>query len=134
MIKAKILVVEDEVIVAMDIRQRLIRLGYEVVATVRTGEEAIKWATETRPDLVLMDILLAGAIDGIDAAREIMSRLKIPVIYVTSYSDETTVFRAKLTEPFGYMLKPIEEGELKSVIEFRLHRHSMELKAEQRAL
>jgi CheY-like chemotaxis protein len=134
MTKKKILVVEDEAIVAMDISQRLTRLGYEVVATTRTGEEAIQWTSETRPNLVLMDILLAGKMDGVDAAREIMTRFKIPVVYVTSYSDATTVFRAKLTEPFGYVLKPIEEGELKSVIDIRLYRHELEQEAEPEAI
>jgi CheY-like chemotaxis protein len=126
MTKTKILVVEDEAIVARDLQNRLTKLGYEVVGTTGSGEEAVEKAAETGPNLVLMDILLAGDVDGIDAAKEIKARFKVPVIYVTSYSDEKTITRAKLTEPSGYVLKPFEERELKTTIEIGLHRHNAE--------
>ncbi|HML05830.1 MAG TPA: response regulator [Methanobacterium sp.] len=131
---AKILVVEDERITAEDIKDGLISLGYKVPAVVYSGEDAVKKAEEFRPDLVLMDIMLEGEMDGIEAAKEIKKHYDIPVIYLTAYSDEDTLERAKKTEPSGYVLKepagfihkPFEESELHSVIEITLYRHKME--------
>ncbi|BAW30870.1 sensory transduction regulatory protein [Methanothermobacter sp. MT-2] len=125
---ARVMIVEDENIVAMDIKQRLEMLGYEVVATVTTGEEAVKLTEKTRPDIILMDIVLKGEMDGIEAAEEIKRRFKIPIIYITAYSDEETLERAKITEPFGYIIKPFEDRELHSVIEISLYKNKMERK------
>jgi CheY-like chemotaxis protein len=128
MAKARIMVVEDDKIISMEIRERLESLGYEVPAVVYTGEKAIEKATETLPDLVLMDIRLAGKIDGIEAAERIRFLLDIPVVYLTAYSDEATLQRAKVTEPYGYIVKPLEERELHSTIEISLYKHKAEKK------
>src|SRR5262249_48287859 len=123
---AKVLVVEDEIIVAKDIQDRLRRLGYIVPAIVSSGEEAIKKASETLPDLVLMDIVLRGEIDGIEAARQIRDCFNIPIVYVTQHADESTLNRTKTTEPYGYIIKPFEELELRTTIEMALYKHEME--------
>ncbi|MCX5908778.1 MAG: response regulator, partial [Deltaproteobacteria bacterium] len=107
----KILVVEDEGIVAKDIEKTLRDLGYIVPALASSGEEAIEKALVTRPDLVLMDIVLLGKMDGVEAAEEIRTRLGIPVVYLTAHADAATLERAKITEPFGYLLKPFQERE-----------------------
>jgi CheY-like chemotaxis protein len=124
--KAKILVVEDETIIAMEIEDRLIELGLDVLALVPSGEEAIQKAAEGRPDLVLMDIMLKGEMDGVQAAAEIRSRFNIPIIYLTAYADENTLQRAKITEPYAYLLKPFEERELQIAINMALYKHQME--------
>lgn len=124
----QILVVEDEGIVARDIQHRLKHLGYLVLATASSGEEAVQCAAELRPDLVLMDIVLAGEMDGIQAAEEIRVRYDIPVIYLTAYADEITLQRAKITGPLGYILKPYTERELHAAIEAGLYRHQMDRK------
>ncbi len=123
---AKILLVEDEGIEALDAQQRLTRLGYSVPEIAFTGEDAVRLAEEMSPDLVLMDIMLRGKVNGIQAAREIRSRFDIPVIYVTAYSDEDTLSRAKIAEPHGYIVKPYDERELRVAIEVGLYRHDME--------
>lgn len=131
---AKILVVEDERITAEDIKSGLEFAGYTVPAIVSSGEDAIEKAGELKPDLVLMDIKLKGEMDGIEAAGQIRVRYDIPVIYLTAYSDESTVQRAKVTEPSGYILKertglikkPFEESELHTAIEITLYRHKIE--------
>ncbi len=120
MSKAKILIVEDERIVATDLRNRIERFGYQVAAIVSTGEDAIAAAHAHVPDLVLMDITLRGSCDGIQAAEEIRSRCSIPVVYVTAHADDQTLERAKITEPFGYVLKPFAERELQTTIEMAL--------------
>lgn len=124
----KILVVEDESIVAMDIKHRLENMGYIVPAITSSGEEAVEKASESNPDLVLMDIVLKGEMDGIDAAQQIKDNLDIPVVYLTAYSDERTLKRAKITGPFGYIIKPFEDRELHSAIEVALYKHEMESK------
>jgi diguanylate cyclase (GGDEF)-like protein/PAS domain S-box-containing protein len=124
----RILVVEDETIVSLDIQRRLKMLGYEVVGAAVSGEDAIHKAGLHRPDLVLMDIMLDGEMDGIAAAEKIRNRLHIPVIYLTAHADTYTLERAKVTEPFGYILKPFEERELHGHIEIALYKHRMELK------
>jgi PAS domain S-box-containing protein len=126
MSKKQILVVEDESIVAEDIKRCLENLGYAVSAVVNSGEGAIKKAGETRPDLVLMDIMLQGKMDGIEAAGKIRSDFDIPVVYLTAYGDESIQERAKLTEPFGYIIKPFKERELKINIEIGLYKHNIE--------
>ncbi len=126
MAKANILVVEDETIVAKYIQKWLRSLGYSVPAVVSSGEEAIEKTEEIHPDLVLMDIVLKGNMDGIETARRIRARLNIPIIFLTAYADENTLERAKVTEPFGYIIKPFEERELHSTIEMALYKHRME--------
>lgn len=128
MSKIKVLVVEDERIVAKDIQNTLRNLGYEVPAVASTGEEAIRKIAEFRPDIVLMDIVLKGDIDGIEAASRIKTNYKIPVIYLTAYEDEETLDRAKITEPLGYILKPFEERDLHTTLEMSLYKYSMEAK------
>ena len=128
MAKAQILVVEDEGIVAMDVRNRLNGLGYAVSVVVSSGEEAFKKAGEVHPDLVLMDIRLKGDMDGIEAAEQIRARFDVPVVYLTAYADDNTLQRAKVTEPFGYLLKPFEERELHTAIEIALYKHKIEKK------
>lgn len=124
----RILVVEDESIVALDIQDRLESLGYEVPLTVASGEKAIEQAGALRPDLVLMDIQLQGRMDGVEAADQIRQMFGIPVIYLTANADHPTVERAKFTEPFGYVIKPFEERELHTTIEVALYKHQAEHK------
>jgi diguanylate cyclase (GGDEF)-like protein/PAS domain S-box-containing protein len=126
--KYGILVVEDDSIIAEDVSQALARMGYEVVSTAESGEEAIKKAATLSPDLVLMDIVLKGAVDGIKAARHITVNLEIPVVYLTSHSDKATFRRAKETGPFGYLMKPYEERDLAATVEMALYKHAMESK------
>ena len=126
MSKAKLLLVEDEEIVAFDLEGTLKALGYEVSAIVGSGEEAIASAAKIHPDLVLMDIMLKGKTTGIQAAKEIRTLFNIPIVYLTAYADISTLQQAKLTEPFGYLLKPFEEKELQTTIEIALCRHQAE--------
>jgi PAS domain S-box-containing protein len=121
-----ILIVEDESIVAWDIKETLEKLGYQVVDFAISGAEAIRAATTSRPDLVLMDIRLAGAIDGITAGAEIYDRLNIPVVYLTAHADDRTLERATQTNPFGYILKPFRSQTLQSTIKVALQRHQLE--------
>jgi CheY-like chemotaxis protein len=118
--------VEDGLIIAEDLRRRCEALGYAVTAIAATGEDAIFLAERSRPDLVLMDIRLRGTMDGIEAARQIRANLNIPIIYATSSSDEATLVRARETEPYGYLLKPVEPRELRATIELALYRRSRE--------
>lgn len=122
----RVLVVEDEGIVAADIQECLSRLGY-IAETVTTGLEALKKISECSPDLVLMDIILPGAIDGIETALEIRNRFGIPVVFLTAHADDATLTRAKVAEPFGYIIKPFEEKGLHTIIELALHKHRMDL-------
>ncbi|VVB89453.1 Chemotaxis protein CheY [uncultured archaeon] len=124
----QIMIVEDEVIVAEDIKRSLQNLGYKIPSVVPSGEAAIKKVTEIKPDLVLMDIMLQGNIDGIEAASSIRSNFDIPVVYLTAYSDEKILERAKITEPFGYIIKPFKERELQINIEIDLYKHKIEKK------
>ena len=124
---ARIMVVEDEGIVALDIQSKLEKLGYQVPALVDSGEEAVEAAAEVRPDLILMDIQLSGQMDGVEAARQIRERLSIPVIFLTAFSGEAIVQRAQTTEPFGYVLKPFQTRELHTTIEIGLYRHRTEV-------
>ena len=128
MANVNILIVEDERITAEDMKKALNSVGFNVPAIVSSGEEAIKAAEELNVDLVIMDIRLEGEMDGIQAAEKIRSKLGIPIIYLTAYSDEKTVQRAKITEPSGFILKqpygflrkPFEESELNTAIEITL--------------
>ncbi|HEX4148188.1 MAG TPA: ATP-binding protein, partial [Pirellulales bacterium] len=124
----KILVVEDENIVAKDIRRTLLNLGYDVPEPVASGEAALEQVEQLRPAAVLMDIVLRGAMDGVEAAEIIRRRWSTPVIYLTAHADPATLQRAKITEPFGYVLKPFEERDLHTTIEMALYKHDMERK------
>ena len=128
MTKPRILVVEDEGIVAMEIQNRLASMGFAVVGTASSGEVAIQKAATLQPDLVLMDIRLKGNIDGISAAEQIRSKQQIPIVFLTAYADEYTLQRAKVTEPYAYVLKPFEERELHIAIDVALYRHQTERK------
>ena len=123
----KILIVEDEAVVALDLRQQLAKLGYDPVAVAHTGEDALILAGQLRPDLVLMDIKLPGTMDGISVAQTLLERFALPVVYLTAYSDQDLVQRAKLTEPYGYVIKPFVVSELGIVIEMALYKHQMEV-------
>ena len=124
--KAQILVVEDDRIVARDIQNSLKDLGFDVCASVHSGEEALEETEGQKPDLVLMDIMLKGEMNGTEAAEQIRSQFNIPVVYLTAYADEEVLERAKITEPFGYIIKPFEERELNTAIEIALYKHKME--------
>lgn len=126
--KTRILVAEDNKIIALEIRERLEELGFKVIALVKTGEEAIEASGKTRPDLILMDIKLGSDMDGIEAAGKINELMDCPIVYLTAYADEVTVERAKLTMPYGYIVKPLDERELKSVIQIALYKHDSEKK------
>ena len=128
----RILVIEDEAIVAADIRRTLMGMGYEVLETADSAKEAIDRATASRPDLALVDIHIKGDLDGIQTAEILRERFRVPVIYVTAFADETTVERAKWTEPVGYLLKPIKALELRSVVEVGLYKHAMETRLRER--
>jgi PAS domain S-box-containing protein len=130
MSKTKILVVEDEAIVAEDITKTLKDLGYAVPSVVASGNRVIEQVKADQPDLVLMDILLKGEMDGVQAADIIRQRFKIPVVYLTSHADTMTLDRAKDTDPFGYLLKPFGDRELQSTIEMALHKSEMEHRIE----
>lgn len=128
MAEIKILVVEDDRIIADDIQITLNNLGYAVSSVVSSGLEAIKKAEEDNPDLVLMDIILEGEMDGIEAADQIHSHFNIPVVFLTAHANKKMLERAKVTEPFGYIIKPFEDRVLHSVIEIALYKHRMEKK------
>jgi len=132
MAKDRILVVEDEHIVALDIKMHLEKYGYDVPAMFPSGEEALIHFQDVAPVLVLMDIKLQGQLDGLDTAREIKRRYNTPVILLTAYADETTIQRAKLTQPFAYIIKPFEERELRTAIVIALYRHQMEQEVRRR--
>jgi CheY-like chemotaxis protein len=123
MTKTRILIVEDETLVARDIGQQLVELGYEPVADTRKGEAAILLCEQLRPDLVLMDIQLAGWMDGITAAQIIRERFSIPVIFLTALVSDSIINQAGVKEPVGYIIKPFDEWELRTVIEMALCKH-----------
>jgi len=128
MIESRILIVEDERIVAEDLKRRLRKLNYSISKIVSTGPDAIVACEEDKPDLVMMDIMLKGHMDGITAAGIISDQRRIPVIYLTAYADQSILNRAKVTEPFGYLVKPFRDRELHSTIEMALYKHQMEQK------
>lgn len=125
------LIFEDETLIAEELAERLERFGFSVIAAVDSAEEGIPIATAQRPDLILMDVRLKGKKDGVQAAAEIRQEADIPVIFLTAYSDRSTVERAKATNPYGFILKPFRERELQVTIELALHRHSMKRQAQQ---
>ena len=126
MSESKLLIVEDEIIIARELEVRLSRLDYRITGTAATGSEALKLAEQTVPDLVLMDIVLRGEMDGVATAAKIRQRWGIPVIYVTAYADSDTLNRAKVTAPYGYIVKPFSERELRANIEMALYKHAAE--------
>jgi len=123
MTPARIVIVEDEFIVAADLRQRIQRLGYHVVGVATNGEEAIRKVKETQPDLLLLDIQLGAGIDGVTVARRVLEERHLPIVFMTAYSDNETLQRAKLVGPSGYVLKPFEERELRTTLEMALYKH-----------
>lgn len=128
MSQARILVVEDEAIVARDIAAQLDMLGYAVVGRVARGEDAVTQALALRPDLVLMDIQLAGEMDGISAAQVLREQVPIPVVFLTAFASDETLQRAKRVQPYGYILKPFSERELRTVLEMALYKCEAEAK------
>lgn len=132
--KRRILIVEDQRIVAADLTSTLERLGYEVVGTAVSGEEAMEKADTLQPSLILMDIRLQGEMDGIEAAEAIASRFGTPVVYLTAYADEETIRRARTTSPFGYLVKPFNERELRGAIEAALYKHETDRRIRTREL
>lgn len=122
----RILIVEDDPVTATDLKRTLRRLGYEVLPVVASGEEAVRKTIQEPPDLILMDIKMPGKLDGIEAAARIQQQAAIPIIYLSAYSSEKLVERAKLTEPFCYLLKPFREKELQIAVEMALYKHQME--------
>jgi len=124
----RILIVEDEKIIAIDLQRRLERFGYEVVGMAGDGDSAIRLARELEPDIILMDIMLIGALDGIETAKDIRATQDIPFIFLTAYTDEKTIERAKVVGPYGYILKPFKERELYTTIDIALYKHGMEKK------
>ena len=122
----KILIVEDEILVADNIKKTIEKNGYDVASLAVSGEKALQIAEEEKPDLVLMDIVIKGEMDGIITAERISKQFGIPVIFLTAYSDEDTFKRAKITEPFGYITKPFERRQLCMAIEMALYKSKME--------
>ncbi|MBV6404091.1 MAG: Chemotaxis response regulator protein-glutamate methylesterase [Flavobacteriales bacterium] len=126
MAQTNVLVVEDESIVSKDIQHSLKKLGYHVVGAAATGEQAVKLAVETQPDIILMDIMLKGEMNGIEAATQIRQETNIPVIFLTAYADESTLNKAKVTQPYGYIIKPFKEIDIHTSIEMALYKHKKE--------
>jgi CheY-like chemotaxis protein len=115
--KANIMIVEDEGVVSIDIRNMLKNAGYGIAAVAFQGDEAVRKAEQSTPDLILMDIGLKGKIDGIEAARKIRDRFQIPVVFLTGFADEATMAKAQEVNPSGFIIKPINEEELKKTLE-----------------
>ncbi len=131
MSKTRILIVEDESIIALDLKTRLERMGYVVTAIASKGEDAFSIASEDKPDIVLMDIKLAGKIDGIQTADRMREFFSLPIIYLSAFSDDATLERAKISQPFGYIVKPVTDQDLRSSIEISLHNHKMQQRIEE---
>lgn len=126
--RPKILIVEDESIVALHIQNSLKHLGYDILDTASSGEQALKIIEREKPDLTLMDIQLSGKLDGIETAEILFREYQIPVIYLTAFADESTIARAKYTEPYGYLIKPFEEKDLRGTLEMALFKNKIEKK------
>jgi len=124
--RPRIMIVEDEWIIANDIKNCLVDLGYMVTSIVATGKEAVSAAAADQPDLILMDIMLRGEMNGIDAAREIRKSQRLPIIYLTAYDNQYLVEQAKQTENYGYLLKPFKDRELHIAIDLALHKAAKE--------
>jgi DNA-binding LytR/AlgR family response regulator len=126
MSKINVLIVEDEAIVSKDIQQSLKKLGYNVVGSSATGESALQLVQTEHPDIVLMDIMLKGEMNGIQTADKIKEEYATPIIFLTAYADEATLLKAKITEPYGYILKPFKEIDLHTNIEMAIYKHAKE--------
>ena len=124
--RPRIMIVEDEWIIANDIKNCLIELGFMVTSIVATGQEAVSAAIADQPDLILMDIMLRGEMNGIDAAREIRKKQRFPIIFLTAYDNQYLVEQAKQTENYGYLLKPFKDRELHIAIDLALHKAAKE--------
>ncbi len=127
MAKIKVLIVEDESIVAKDIQLSLKKLGYIVIGIEKSGEGAILKAQNSSPDIIIMDIMLKGEINGVEAAEKIRKEFNIPIIFLTAYADENTLSKAKISEPYAYIIKPFKEIDLHTSIEMALYKHSKEI-------
>src|SRR5438477_8576778 len=125
------LIVEDEILIAEELKERLSRLGFSVIAAVDSAEEGIAIATRERPDLVLLDIRLKGEKDGVQAAKEIRQQVNVPLVYLTAHSDRLTVDRVKETEYDGFLLKPFRERELQTTIEIAIQRNAIRVKQQE---
>ncbi len=134
--KTDIMVVEDEFVVAEDIRERLESMGYNVCCLVRSGQEAVDRFRKASPDLILMDVVLKGEMDGVEAASIIRSKIPVPIIFLTAYSAEAILDNVEKTEPFGFVLKPFDDRELSAVIQMALYKAEMEatLRSKEREL
>lgn len=128
--KTRLMMVEDERIIALHLKQRLVEFDYDVCAQVASGEQALEKAEQLRPDLVLMDIHLEGKMDGIEAARAIHARFRIPVILLTAYAEEDTINRAKSSLAYGYLVKPFDSRELHATLQMALVRRAVEARFE----
>ncbi|MFT6746072.1 MAG: two-component system response regulator LytT [Glaciecola sp.] len=127
--KKNVLIVEDESIVAMDIQQSLVSLGYEVLGIASSGKKAKEFLSKKKkPDIILMDIMIKGDMTGIDVSAYVKEHHQIPVVFLTAYADDQTLEKAKNTEPYGYILKPFKEVDLKTNIEMALHKHKVNSK------
>lgn len=124
--KKKILIVEDEAIVAKDISVCLNKIGYEVLGTIGRGKKALEFLKDNKPDLVLMDIMLTGEMNGIEVSIKIKEEYDIPVVFLTAYADENTISKAKVSEPYGYVIKPFKEIDLRTSIEMALYKFKKE--------
>lgn len=131
MVKSRLLVVEDAILTARDIESSLVDMGYIVCGTATSGQEAINKAREEKPDLVLMDIILRGDMDGIEAASVIRGEQRTPIVFISAFTDEEKLNRAKLAEPFGYLVKPFGDRELRSAVEMALYKAEMDRRLEQ---
>ena len=134
MTTASILIVEDDKFSSEAVRGMLSHIGYDVCAVAANGSEAVEMSMELRPDLILMDIMLPGEMTGVEAAEKILGLVDTPIVYLTGFSDDTTINSAKMTQPFGYIVKPFSVGELRSTIEIALYRHKMEQQLKEREL
>ena len=126
-----ILIVEDDVIIGEDIKKSVRNIGHEIVDFVPSGEQALERAEKLRPDLVLMDIVLRGRLNGIETAEQIHKQFQIPIVFLTAYADKITMSRAQRANPYGYILKPFEDEELKTVLEQAIERRKRELESNQ---
>lgn len=126
--KPRVLIVEDEILIAEELKGRLAQLGFCVIAAVESADEGVDIATREHPDLVLLDIRLKGKKDGIQAAQEIHQKVDVPVVYLTAYSDRLTVDRLKGSHYDGFVLKPFRAGELQSTIQVAMQRHAIRVK------
>src|SRR5512145_1997148 len=120
----RILLAEDEALLAKDIEYKIKRMGHEFAGYAVSGETAVALAHQHKPNLVLMDIRLHGQMDGIEAAQRIRNEFDIPIVFITAYADDETLQRAKTAEPYGYILKPVELRELSTVIEMATYKHA----------